>query len=74
MGPANDPHNYTKCSKRQFIFTFLAEAIIMMFFLAYFLSVTAQYASLMNAAHNAKKDEEEKKKKEEEAAAKEAQK
>jgi len=58
-GAANDDSNYVKWGKKQFIFTFLAEAFIIMGFLAYFVAVTSEYVNLMNAPHEAKNKEDE---------------
>lgn len=58
MGPANDESNYTRMGKKQFIFTFLAEAFVIMGFLAYFVAVTSEYVNLMNAPHVKREQEE----------------
>jgi len=58
MGAANDDSNYTRMGKKQFIFTFLAEAFVIMGFLAYFVAVSSEYVNLMNAAHEQKKADE----------------
>jgi hypothetical protein len=50
-GAANDDSNYRQYGKKQYIFTFLAEAFIIIGFLAYFIAVISQYVSLMNAPH-----------------------
>jgi len=50
-GAANDDSNYRQYGKKQFIFTFLAEACVIMGFLAYFIAVISQYVTLMNAPH-----------------------
>jgi len=68
MGPADDASNYTKQSKKQYIFTFLAEAVIMLCFLGYFVSVVNEYVDLMNKKYQ----DEEKAEKERKAAEKEA--
>lgn len=59
MGAANDDSNYTKLGKKQFIFTFLAEAFVIIGFLAYFVAVTSEYVNLMNAPHEQKKKDDE---------------
>lgn len=59
MGPANDDSNYVRWGKKQYIFTFLAEAFVLMGFLAYFVAVSSEYVNLMNAPHEEKKREEE---------------
>ena len=50
-GNANDDSNYVKTGKKQFIFTFLAEALTIIGFLAYFIAVISQYVNLMNKPH-----------------------
>lgn len=50
-GNANDDSNYRQYGKKQYIFTFLAEAFIIIGFLAYFIAVISQYVTLMNAPH-----------------------
>lgn len=51
MGAANDDSNYTRVGKKQYIFTFLAEAFVIMGFLAYFVAVSSEYVNLMNKKH-----------------------
>lgn len=55
FGAANDDSNYTRMGKKQYIFTFLAEAFVIMGFLAYFVAVSSEYVNLMNAGHEEKK-------------------
>jgi len=55
FGAANDDSNYTRMGKKQYIFTFLAEAFVIMGFLAYFVAVSSEYVNLMNAPHEAEK-------------------
>lgn len=50
-GNANDDSNYRQYGKKQYIFTFLAEAFVIIGFLAYFIAVISQYVTLMNAPH-----------------------
>lgn len=57
-GPANDDSNYARYGKKQYIFTFLAEAFIIIGFLAYFIAVISQYVSLMNAPHEERERQE----------------
>jgi len=59
FGAANDDSNYTRMGKKQYIFTFLAEAFVIMGFLAYFVAVSSEYVNLMNAPHEAEKKREE---------------
>ena len=63
MGAANDDSNYTRMGKKQYIFSFLAEAFVIIGFLAYFVAVSYEYVNLMDAPH-VQKEKEEKEEKE----------
>ena len=71
VGAANDDDNYIRYGKKQYLFTVLAEAFILLGFLAYFISVIQQYVSLMNEPHEERERQEalEKKKRDDEARA-----
>lgn len=58
VGAANDDQNYIRYGKKQYLFTVLAEAFILLGFLAYFISVIQQYVSLMNEPHEERERQE----------------
>lgn len=52
IGPTSDETNYKTSTKKQYIFQVLAETVIIVVILAYWLMVSSQYSTLMNKKYD----------------------